>query len=80
MTAPSIRCAISARVSARKVGERLAEEPPGHDDGVVLKGLAHEQDQVVARYVLSTMCQKGDEEGSLRAKKALPLPPNSEHH
>jgi aminopeptidase N len=47
---------------------------------VVLKGLAQEQDPLVAQYVLSTLCKKGDEEGCLRAKKALPPPPRSEYH
>jgi aminopeptidase N len=47
---------------------------------IVLKELPHEQDQVVAQYVLSTLCQKGDEESCLRAKKALPPPPQSGHH
>ena len=46
---------------------------------IVLKGLAHEQDPVVAQYVLSTLCRKGDEESCLRAKQALPPPPQSHH-
>jgi aminopeptidase N len=65
--------ALWEQVQAQKLPKNLYAD-------IVLKGLAHEQDQVVARYVLSTMCQKGDEEGCLRAKKALPPPPNSEHH
>jgi aminopeptidase N len=47
---------------------------------IVLKGLAQEQDPLVAQYVLGTLCKKGDEEGCLRAKKALPAPPRSEYH
>jgi aminopeptidase N len=47
---------------------------------VVLNGLAHEQDQLVTQYVLSTLCPKGDEQSCLRAKKALPPPPRSEYH
>jgi aminopeptidase N len=47
---------------------------------IVVKGLAHEQDPVVAQYVLSTLCRKEDEESCLRAKKALPPPPQSHYH
>jgi aminopeptidase N len=54
--------------------------PPNSYVAIVLKSLPHEQDQVVAQYVLSTLCQKGDEESCLRAKKALPLAPQSHPH
>jgi hypothetical protein len=47
---------------------------------IVLKGLSREQDRVVAQYVLGTLCQRGDEESCLRAKKALPPPPTSHGH
>jgi aminopeptidase N len=56
------------------------ELPPNYYVAMVLRGLAHERDQVVAQYVLSTLCQKGDEESCLRAKKALLPPPKSDHH
>jgi aminopeptidase N len=65
--------ALWEQVQARKL-------PPDTYVVIVLNGLAHEQDQLVAQYVLSTLCQKGDEEGCLRAKKALPPPPQSGHH
>jgi hypothetical protein len=65
--------ALWEQVQARKL-------PPDTYVVIVLNGLAHEQDQFVAQYVLSTLCQKGDEEGCLRAKKALPPPPRSDHH
>jgi aminopeptidase N len=65
--------ALREQVQAQKL-------PQNYYVGIVLKGLAHEQDQIVAQYVLSTLCQKGDEESCLRAKKALPPPPRSDHH
>ena len=65
--------ALWEQVQARRL-------PPDTYAVIVLKGLAHEQDQLVTQYVLSTLCRKGDEEGCLRAKKALPPPPRSDHH
>jgi aminopeptidase N len=47
---------------------------------IAVRGLAHERDQLVAQYVLSTLCQKGDEESCVRAKQALPPAPKSHAH
>jgi aminopeptidase N len=65
--------ALWGQVQAQKL-------PQNYYVGIVVKGLAQESDQVIVQYVLSTLCQKGDEESCLRAKKALPPPPRSEHH
>jgi hypothetical protein len=65
--------ALWGQVQAQKL-------PQNYYVGIVVKGLAQKSDQVIVQYVLGTLCQKGDEESCLRAKKALPPPPRSEHH